>query len=148
MSAHTAFSADHGEIHDRLARAARQPGAIGETAQRVARYFTQHAAKEERLVLPLIELLPLVAHGRPEASLSKTFPLFGEFEGSVKDMVAEHHMIEAALEMLVAAAHAEERPEFAALAARLVGHMRLEEAVIYPAALLLGKYLRLRLGPD
>jgi iron-sulfur cluster repair protein YtfE (RIC family) len=148
MGADTAFTSEHGEIHDRLVHAAREPGPIGEAARRVERFFDQHAAKEERLVAPLLELLPRVARHKPDSSMARALPLFDEFSGAVDDMISEHHVISAALEALVAAAHAADRPEFAALAARLVSHMRLEETVIYPAALLLGKHLRLRLGPD
>jgi uncharacterized protein YicC (UPF0701 family) len=146
MSLHTVFSADHGDIHDRLARASRAEGAIGEAARRVARYFAQHAEKEERLVTPLVALLPLAARGVLDARMSEALPLFNEFSDAVKDMISEHHMIGAALELLVAAARAEEGAELASLASRMVAHMRLEEEVVYPAALVLGKYLQLRLA--
>jgi iron-sulfur cluster repair protein YtfE (RIC family) len=142
MGADTAFTSDHGEIHDRLVQAAREAGAIGETARRVERFFSQHAAKEERLVAPLLALLPRLARHKPDAEMAQVLRLYDEFSGALDDMISEHHVISAALEDLVAAAHAAERPEFAALAARLVSHMRLEESVLYPAAVLVGKYLR------
>jgi hypothetical protein len=146
MGAYTPLSADHGEIHDRLARAARESGPLGEAAKRVARHFARHAEKEERLVTPLLALLPRAAQAKPDPAMATALPLFGEFKASLDEMVAEHHVISAGLEALVKEAHAAERAEFGALAARLVAHMRLEEEVIYPAALLLGRYLRLRLG--
>lgn len=146
MTEASPFSADHGEIHDRLTRASRESGPIGEAAKRVARYFAQHAEKEERLVAPLLALLPRAARARPEPAMADALPLYDRLLASHDDMVAEHRVISAGLEALVSAAHAAQRPEFAELAARLVGHMRLEETVIYPAALLVGRYLRLRLG--
>jgi hemerythrin HHE cation binding domain-containing protein len=146
MVSHTALSADHGDIHDRLARAARELGPIGAASQRVAGYFDRHVEAEERLVVPLLELLQPVAQGKLNERMAQAMPLFAEFEAHLKDMVAEHHMISAALEKLVEAAHAADRAEFAALAARLVAHMRLEEEVLYPAALLVGRYLNLRFG--
>lgn len=146
MTLQTPFSADHGEIHDRLTRAARERGPIGEAAKRVARHFAQHAEKEEKLVAPLLALLPRAARERPDAAMTEALPLYDRLLASHEDLVAEHRVISAGLEALVSAAHAAQRPEFAELAARLVGHMRLEEMVIYPAALLVGRYLRLRLG--
>ena len=50
------------------------------------------------------------------------------------------------LDRLTEAAAAERRPEAARFAAGLKRHARTEEEVLYPAALLLGAYLRLRLG--
>ena len=133
MSSQTTLSAEHGEIHDRLLQAAREPGAIGAAAQRAARYFELHAAKEERLVAPLLALLPAAARGKLTGGMAEALPLFASLEAELPEMISEHHMIGAALETLVGAARAEDRAEFAELAARLLAHMRLEEQVIYPA---------------
>jgi hemerythrin superfamily protein len=146
MTTPSPLSAEHGEIHDRLSRAAREPGAIGEAAQRVARYFSQHAEKEERLVFPLLALLPVAAHNKIDVSMAEELPRFAQLEALMPDMLAEHHMISAALEKLLEAARAQDRAEFAALAAHVLNHSKLEEAVIYPALLLLGKFLRRRFG--
>lgn len=146
MTPQTPLSADHGEIHDRLALAARERGPIGEAAKRVARHFAQHAEKEEKLVAPLLALLPRAARERPDPAMAEALPRYDRLLASIDDLAAEHRVISAGLEALIAAARAEQRTEFAELAARLVDHMRLEESVIYPAALLAGRYLRLRFG--
>lgn len=146
MIVHNALTAEHGEIHGGLARASREPGPIGVAAQRVARYFSDHAKKEDELVVPLLSLLPAAAEGKLDAEMADALPVFDRLEGGVADLQAEHRMIAAALELLVAAAKAEDRTDLGELSVRLMAHVRLEEAVIYPAALLLGRYLRVRFG--
>jgi len=50
----------------------------------------------------------------------------------------------AALEKLVAAARQEGKPEYALFADKLMLHAQNEEEVLYPAAILVGEYLKLR----
>ena len=61
-------------------------------------------------------------------------------------MRAEHRAIVAALERLVDAARDAQRFEYAEFAQRLVVHARVEEEVMYPAAILVGEYLKLTLA--
>ena len=136
----------HADIRDGLVRAAHEHGPIGEASQRVARYFAQHAEKEERLLFPVLALLPRVAHNNFDAQMADALPLFEKLESSMEDMLAEHRMIAAALEAMVAAAKAQDRADFGGLVARIFHYVKLEETVIYPSALVLGRYLRIRLG--
>jgi hemerythrin-like domain-containing protein len=67
----------------------------------------------------------------------------------LQTMLDEHQAIREALAVLIAAATEEKKPEIAEFARRLIHHTMTEEQVMYPAALLVGEYLRLRLGsPD
>ena len=135
---------DHGEIHDRLTAAARESGAIGEAAARAARYWAEHVKKEEKLVFPLLAMLPNVAMGKPHPRLPEALDLSRQLEAAIPDLQAEHEMIGGALEALVEAAKGVDRPDLGELAARILGHAHLEESVLYPAALVLAKYLRAR----
>lgn len=140
------MSAEHGELHDALARAAREAAPVGPAAQRVVKYFAQHAEKEQRAIAPLLALLPDAANGKIDARMAEAIPVFRDLEAVLPDLIAEHHVIRAALESLVAAAKEKDRAELGELAERALAHMRMEEAVVYPAALLLGRYLRIRFG--
>lgn len=140
------LAAEHGELHDALARAAREPAPIGPAAQRVARFFAPHAEKEQRLVAPLVALLPDAAAGRIDARMADATPGFRDLEAQLPDLVAEHHVIRAALEPLLAAARESDRVDIGELAERMLAHLRSEEAVTYPAARLLGRYVRMRFG--
>jgi hypothetical protein len=53
-------------------------------------------------------------------------------------------VVVAALKNLIAAAEAEKKPEYARFAEKLMLHAQTEEEVLYPAAILVGEYLKLR----
>jgi hypothetical protein len=63
-------------------------------------------------------------------------------------MVDEHRQIAELLRLLASAAAAEGKHEFVALAEELILHAHLEEDVLYPAAILVGKYASLVLKTD
>ena len=61
-------------------------------------------------------------------------------------MLEEHKTVVAALQRLMTAAQAENKPEHAHFAEKLVLHARTEEDVLYPSAILVGEYVKLTLG--
>jgi hypothetical protein len=78
--------------------------------------------------------------------MADVLALADRLEAELPGMLAEHQQIMAALGDLVAAANAEKRPKYAHFAEKLMSHASTEEEVLYPAALLVGRYLKLRLG--
>jgi hypothetical protein len=62
------------------------------------------------------------------------------------EMVGEHETIVAALNDFKQAARQEDKLHYIGLADRLMAHERSEEELLYPAAILVGEYLKLRLG--
>ena len=62
-----------------------------------------------------------------------------------QQMLREHKAIVAALEKLVAVAKAENKLEHANYAEKLMLHAQNEEEVLYPAAILVGEYLKMKL---
>lgn len=139
---------DHEELHDGVARASREKGAIGAAAKRLLRVMTPHMEKEEVFAHPPLGLLEEVSRGlRPsDTELSEALAMSERLRNGILDMLAEHRMITAAVEELVAAAKAQNRVEYAELALRLVHHADLEERVLYPAVAILGSYIELRFG--
>jgi len=61
-------------------------------------------------------------------------------------MLNDHKEIVKALRELLAAARAQDRVEYVEFARQLIHHAQTEELVMYPAALLAGRYIRLKLG--
>jgi hypothetical protein len=139
---------DHEELHDGVARASREKGAIGDAAKRLLRVMTPHIEKEEAFALPPLGLLEEVARGlRPtDAELTEAIAMIGRLRSGILDMLAEHRMIFAAIEQFVAAARAESRVEYAELAVKLIHHAHMEERVLYPAVAILGGYFELKFG--
>jgi hypothetical protein len=78
--------------------------------------------------------------------MAEVLKMTDTLEAELPKMLAEHRLIVAALQELVAAARQEDRPEFITFAERLTLHAQTEEQVSYPTAILIGKYLKLALA--
>ncbi|MEK1854492.1 MAG: hypothetical protein AAAC48_22195 [Phyllobacterium sp.] len=78
--------------------------------------------------------------------MADVLALTDRLEAELPAMLAEHQQIVAALGDLMFAAKAEKKPKYAHFAERPISHARTEEEVLYPAALLVGRYLKLRHG--
>jgi hemerythrin-like domain-containing protein len=61
-------------------------------------------------------------------------------------MIEEHNEIVAALNNLIEIAKAENKTHLVAFAEKLKLHAKTEEQVLYPTAILIGKYLKLQSG--
>ena len=59
-------------------------------------------------------------------------------------MLREHKAVVAALNKLVSAAKKKKLPELARFAEKLMLHAQTEEEVVYPAAILIGDFLKLK----
>ncbi len=136
---------EHDELHADLARATALEGRIGAAARDVARVLHAHFEKEEEYALPPLGLLSALASGEVRPEMSDILEMTDRLEADLPEMLDEHRAIVSALERLVEVANAEGRPEYAGFAEKLILHARTEEEVSYPTAILIGKYLKLRL---
>ena len=141
-----ALKIEHEELHEELTKAAQAGGKTGEAARVVMRVLHPHILLEEEFATPPLGLLPLLAVGKitPDmaAVLSKTEMLKAE----LPRMLDEHKLILEALKSLTQAATSEEKTRFAQFARRMILHAQTEEQVLYPASILIGEYLKLKLG--
>jgi hemerythrin-like domain-containing protein len=60
-------------------------------------------------------------------------------------MLREHETIVSKLEKLREAAEKEQRPEYVHFCGKLKLHAQTEEQVLYPAAILAGEYIKLKI---
>lgn len=132
------------ELHADLAEAARSGGAVGEAAQAVARVLHNHLVREARFAMPPLSLLRPLSEGQWTPQMAEALALTDTLRKELPRMLDEHKSIVSALKVLAAVAGQESRTEYAWLAQKLIHHARIEEDVLYPAALLVGEYLRLR----
>ena len=72
-------------------------------------------------------------------------PMTDRLKLELPKMLQEHEAVVAALKTLITAAQTENKPEHARFAEKLILHARTEEEVLYPTAILIGEYLKLRL---
>jgi len=139
---------EHDDLSHFLATVRDEPGRLGDEVRRVARLLEPHARKEEAFALPPLGLLARLARNEVHLAMEEVLPHTEWLKNHVGTFVAEHHAIVAAAEQLQEAARLEKRVDLVEFAERLINHMWLEEEVLYPAAVLVGEYLRLRLDAD
>jgi hypothetical protein len=139
---------EHRELHNRLETAAAESGKTGEAAKAVMKLLQGHFEKEEAYALPMLGALQTLANTSTEQkSLSpaqrKDLISQGErLRTELPEMLNEHKAIAASLQNMQAAARAEQKEQVAELAEEIMLHAKTEEKILYPAALLIGDYVR------
>jgi len=135
---------EHEELHAELVTATQADGRTGEAATAVAKVLHEHFLKEEEFALPPLGLLPTLARDQLDEDAKSVLSMTDRLKSELSEMLEEHKVIVAALKNLIAAAEAEKKPEHARFAEKLMLHAQTEEEVLYPAAILVGEYLKLR----
>jgi hypothetical protein len=141
-----ALVVEHEELHAELETALPAGGPVGAAAQKVADALHKHFEAEDRYALPPLGLLRPLAEGRLDPEMVGVLSLTDRLKADLPQMLAEHREITAALEELSAAARQAGQERYAQFAEKLRLHAQLEEEVSYPAALLVGEYLKLKLN--
>jgi len=141
-----ALKSEHDELHAELVKATREAGETGKAAQRVAELLHPHFIQEEEFALPPLGLLTHLAAGTVTPEMESVLPMTNRLQKDLGTMLDEHKVILAALRELAAAASKEGKPELILFAERLTNHARTEEEVLYPAALIVGEMVRMKLG--
>jgi Hemerythrin HHE cation binding domain len=137
---------EHAELHQELAKAVGAGGKVAEAAKVVAELLHAHFVKEEEYALPPLGLLSSLAEGKEAPEMRIVIAMSNKLKADLPHMLQEHKAIVAALHKLVSAAKQENKPEHAHFAEKLILHAQNEEEVLYPAAILVGEYLKLKLG--
>jgi hypothetical protein len=133
---------EHLELHEILARATREPGDLGAAAKALAAVLDPHFKREEEIATPPLALLAPLARGPATAEMRKVLPMTDALEKELPQMLAEHGLIMAARERFEAAARKAGRDDYVRMAETLAVHARTEEEVLYPAAILVGRYVK------
>ena len=139
------LKSEHEELHAELVRATKAGGKTGESARAVAKILHPHFEKEEEYALPPLGLLRVLAGGKVTQEMKEAIIMTDRLKAELHQMLEEHKEIVAALRNLTDAAEKENKPEYARFAEKLALHAQNEEEVLYPAAILVGEYLKLKL---
>jgi hemerythrin superfamily protein len=140
------LKAEHEELHGELVKATKEGGRIGEAARAVAKLLHPHFVKEEEYALPPLGLLSDIAQGKAGPEMEAVLSMTGRLKAELPQMLDEHEQIVRALHDLARAAKQQRRTEYVRFAEKLILHAQTEEEVLYPAAVLIGEYLKLKLG--
>ena len=136
----------HEELHEEMVAATRLGGETGAAAQAVVRVLFPHILLEEEFGIPPLSLLPRLARGEISADMANVLRWTELLKAELPRMLDEHKQIVEALKGFLRAATAEQHPGYARLAEKLNVHVQLEEEVLYPASIVVGEYLKLKLG--
>jgi hypothetical protein len=139
-----ALKAEHEKLHRDLSAATKLPGRTGQAAKHVAAALHEHFLSEEEFALPPLGLLVPIADGRATSDMQEVIALTDRLTAEMPRMLSEHRTIVQALDELGRAAKTESHPEVSRFVDELTAHAQNEEQVLYPAAIMVGEYLKLR----
>ncbi len=107
--------------------------------------FQPHIRKEEEVAFPPLDLLGTLASKEVTTELAGIIKLTDRLEDELPGFIYQHDVMRDALQKMNDEAMKEQKHEYASLAKRLLRHMLAEEQILYPAAILVGEYIKHRL---
>ena len=137
---------EHRELREILTRAMNAGGRTALAADGVKRVLYPHMRLEEAFAAPPLSLLPKIAAGDVTPDMQKIIEVSAMLKLQLPRMLEQHRMIVTALKALLRAATEERHPAYVQFAQRLMHHAQQEEEILYPAAILVGEYVKLKLG--
>lgn len=148
MSLHVpeSLKGGHEAIHAALKSAMREEGRTGEIGRQLAQVLDGHMMREEKFALRPLGLLKAIARGETPADLGDAAKLVGELGRELPQMIDEHREIARLARDLAREAEAAGKPDYVDFAEDLILHAHLEEDVLYPAALVVGRFAALVRG--
>jgi hypothetical protein len=138
------LSIEHRELRATLDAMTKLPGTTGMAAFRVAELMHEHFKSEEEFAMPPLALLRPLAQGAGVPGSAAAIAMSDRLKAVWPIMLHEHKTIREALAVLAVEARVENRPEALRFVDTLTLHAQQEEELLYPAAILVGEYLKLQ----
>ena len=135
---------EHESLLNQIENLTSMPDSLGVVAISLRDMMHHHFMEEEEYVLPPLGLLPLLASGQMPADSRDIMRLTEKLKSQLAHMSAEHQLIIAYLDELKQFAPAKNLPEIIQFEKELHEHARVEEEIYFPAAILIGEYLKLK----
>ena len=136
---------EHEELHSDLKEIIKLGGDIGVSAEKIADLLHPHFLKEEEYGTPPLGLLTSLANGMLNSDMEDSLIMTRKLKQDLPEMKEEHKKIVNALKDLMIIARKNNNDEVQKFANKLIYHAQNEEEILYPAAILVGEYLKLRL---
>lgn len=137
------IAGEHRELHETLGRAANEPGELGVAARALEEVLGPHFKREEEIATPPLGLLGPLAQGHATPEMRAVLPMTRALERELPQMLREHENIRKALARFRATAKRANRQDYVSFADGLAAHARQEEEILYPAAVIVGRYVAL-----
>lgn len=137
---------EHEKLHTILAEATKVEGEIGTAAKEVAKVLHGHFVKEEEIAIPPLGLLTEISKGHVTEEMKSVIRMTDQLKAELPQMLEEHKLIVDALNKFKEVAEKMNRKDYVVFTEDLKLHAKTEEEVTYPTAILIGEYLKLKLG--
>lgn len=136
---------EHQLFKDQLSAAVKSGGNLGKIARKLADILDPHFKLEEQWAFPpLILMLPL-SLGEITPDMKNSLELIDRLRKELPKLSDDHQTIIRMLEDFDDAVRTEGKTEFSPFSSNLIHHAHAEERILFPAAILIGEYLRLKL---
>ncbi|HJS54135.1 MAG TPA: hemerythrin domain-containing protein [Chitinophagaceae bacterium] len=135
---------DHEYLLDQIHKITLFQDSAGNVAIKLNELMQHHFKEEEEFVLPPLGLLTSLASGKMPEQSSRVIQLTDKISSQLTHLNAEHQFIRAYMDELKKADPIGSHPEILVLEKELHQHANLEEEVLFPAAILIGEYLKLK----
>lgn len=142
----TALKAAHEELMHEVSAASKLDGPVGSAAREVEWILRPHLRKEEEVALPALEALKAIVRRARPKELQAMADMTDRLEREMSDIAAQHAVIVLALEGLASAAKLAGDERHIELTRKLADYMKMEQTVIYPAAVLVGDIVKEQLA--
>jgi hypothetical protein len=136
---------EHQSFRDELSNAIRTNGEMGKIAKEIDIILTPHFKIEEEFAFPPLTLMVPLSRGEVDLSMKDALGIIERLKDELPKLINDHLIIIQKLKDFDNAVKIEKKIEFAQLSQKLIHHARAEEGILYPASILIGEYLRLKL---
>lgn len=120
----------------------------GASAVKLQEVMRHHFSEEEDYVLPALGLLPALATGNIPPGSEQILQLTEKLKEQYSHLLAEHQVITVFLEELLQIAKREGHTGLGAFQKALQAHAAAEQEIYFPAAMLIGEYMKLKINQD
>lgn len=140
----SSIEAEHKELHAHLAKLTNSGGKTAAAAKEVEKALRPHFEKEEQFALPPLGLLSSLASGKVPDNADAVIKMTDRLKAEMPAMLREHQDIVKVLQRLRKVAQDEHKDDAVQFVDRLTSHATQEEQILYPGAIMVGEYLKLK----
>lgn len=146
LTAPVSIQKEHEELHLEMAEIRHLGGKTAQALERLVDTMADHFVFEEEVAMPPLALLSDLTHTKEnnQTKHKQAIKLSDKLVAHYDGMLSAHRKICKAAQDLAEVGMAEKHPTVVSFAEKLQNHARMEEEVLYPASILVGKYLKER----
>lgn len=133
---------EHHELFHELKELASEKNETGKAVRELLAILEPHFEKEEESAMPLLGALRPLSEGKALPDPSVAMTLHARFVSEYPEMLEEHSRVKELIEHVRSTAAKDGKPRAAIVMDELALHAKVEEEVLYPAALLVGAFAK------